>query len=82
MAAVDLTEFEALNPRKKKAPCKVAAALAALERTEGEKLLAACAADVGAITNTAICQWLAARGHDISIQRMMSLRRQTCDSDG
>lgn len=73
----DLSEFKELSkPRVK--PCLLADALDELDASEREQLEAALDADHLRITNAAISQWLANRGHDVGWQRVVSHRRGTC----
>jgi hypothetical protein len=73
----DLGEFLKLS-RPKRKPCPLGIASALLDDAEREQLIAACALDPGVITNAAIIQWLAGRGHGTSSSALTSHRRNTC----
>lgn len=74
---IDLSEFFRYS-RPKKKPCAVGFAVEALNDSEREQLQAACEVDSGLITTSAIVQWLAARGHEVTSSAATSHRRKTC----
>ena len=73
-AAVDLSEFEALN-KPAASRCAVGAALDALPPQEAEQLRAALAA---AFTHTAIRAWLGKRGFKMAEQTIGRHRKKEC----
>jgi len=82
-ATPDLSAFYALS-KPKRPPCQIALILRgeitpALKPEERGQLEAALAVDKGVITGSAIQQWLAERGHDVSINRVSNHRRKVCD---
>lgn len=86
MASPDLTEFFRLS-KPRRPPCQVALILSRditpkLNSEQVAQLQAALATDKGVITGSAIQQWLADRGHDISVNRISNHRRGVCNCDG
>lgn len=77
--AIDLSEFHALATRKKKPPCQVGVALAALNG-ESDTLGAALAKSDGddEIRPGAISKWLEKRGHPVTVSAIRSHRDRTC----
>ena len=75
--SVDLSEFFKYS-RPKKRPCPIGFAQEQLTDSEREQLTAALAQDNGIITNAAVQQWLAGRGHDASISAITSHRKGAC----
>jgi hypothetical protein len=76
-AQPDLSEFYRLS-RPKKPPCRVGFALSQLTRTEAKQARAAIDTDAGIITNSAIQQWLASKGHEATVSSIVSHRKNTC----
>jgi len=75
---VDLTEFFKLS-RPKKRPCAVAFAASQLETDEErDQLTAALETDQGIIPAGAVQQWLSARKQNVSVNTVVSHRKQTC----
>lgn len=80
---IDLSEFYKLS-RPKKRPCIVAHLTDGMSARERKQLHAACAADPGVITNSAIVAWL--ERHDptrgaagpISVSAVVSHRKNRC----
>lgn len=79
-AAPDLTEFISLSSPKRP-DCTLAAVLPALSAPERAQVQAALDASVGTITNAAISQWLALRGHKVKWQTVATHRRAACTCD-
>lgn len=81
----DLTEFYKLS-KPRKPPCQLRLILEGeitpkLSADEGDQLRAACEADRGIITSAAIQAWLAAKGHEINVNRISNHRRGVCDCE-
>lgn len=77
----DLTEFYKLaRPKKKK--CHIRFVMDQLKDEEIVQLQAACEADPGIINTGAIRDWLAQRGHKVSIPAITNHRRETCTCNG
>lgn len=76
-AKVDLTEFIALS-KPKKPLCVLGRAIPELKPADRAALEAALAQDKGIITNAAIRLWLAARGHEVKVQSIVSHRAGSC----
>lgn len=80
MAAPDLTEFlQTSRPRRK--PCPIPIAKQDLDAGQAAQLDAACAADAGLITSSAIVQWLAKRGHKTNTNLVSLHRKGACTCD-
>ena len=82
----DLTEFFKLS-KPKKAPCQIGLILdreitPKLKGEEADQLRAALATDKGIITATAIQEWLKARSHEVSVNRISNHRRGVCTCGG
>ena len=78
----DLTEFFKLS-KPKKPPCQIGLILSgdispALSAPERDQLRAACNADRGIITASAIQTWLAQRDHEVNTNRISNHRRGVC----
>lgn len=77
MSDVDLTEFFKYS-RPKSKPCAVAFAVEQLAAKERKQLDAALAHDKGFITNGAIREWLAKRGHEMNVAAVTAHRNKVC----
>ena len=75
--SVDLTEFFKYS-RPKKRPCPIGFAFEQVSDAEAVQLLAALAAAIGIITNSALRQWLLSRAHDASISAITTHRKGMC----
>ncbi len=74
MSEPDLSEFEKLS-KPKSPPCPLCADVEGLSPEDRKNLAAALSTDKGHITNSAISQWLKARGVEISYQVVATHRR-------
>lgn len=74
----DLTEFERLSLRVRRVPCHLATARDKLSPEDRVLLDAACATPKSRILPSAIAEWLAARGQEVSTNAVSAHRRLKC----
>lgn len=73
----DLSEFFRLSKPKNR-PCAVAYARKQIDGVEGEQLDAALSESEGFITNAAVRDWLAVRGHTVNAAAISVHRKGSC----